>query len=263
MNDVLWRVGKNEIPLIATAIHDGHSVREEVARVLRLSDSECLREEDPHTGRLAKISPNYIIPGRSRFEVDLNRPREKAVYVDPEDAWGLHVWKERPTAEFVNRSLSYYDAFYAKLAEVYAEMGRRFGKFIVYDLHSYNHRRDGPENPPADPEANPEVNVGTGTMDRDRWAGVVDRFIRDLGAFESDGRKLDVRENVKFFGGNHPNWSHQNFSESACVIAVEFKKVFMDEWTGEVYAKDFDFISNALLSTFDGVQAELRQISTV
>ena len=31
------------------AIHDGHHVREEVSRILALTDAERLREEDPFT----------------------------------------------------------------------------------------------------------------------------------------------------------------------------------------------------------------------
>ena len=41
---------------------------------------------------------------------------------------------------------------------------------VVFDLHTYNHRRNGPDGPPADPAGNPQVNIGTGTMNRDRWA---------------------------------------------------------------------------------------------
>jgi len=258
MNKELWRVEDHNLPIIATAIHDGHAVRDEVAQLFCLSESERLREEDPHTGYLAAISANHIVPSRSRFEVDLNRPREKSVYVEPGDSWGLKVWTQKPDTDFVERSLRYYDEFYAKLADIYTEMGRRFGKFVVYDLHSYNHRRGGADAAPDDPELNPEVNIGTGTMDRERWAGVVDRLIRDLSNFDFNGRQLDVRENVKFFGGNHPNWSHQNFSDSACVIAIEFKKFFMDEWTGELHTTQLELISEALESTLDGVQIELN-----
>jgi hypothetical protein len=35
-----------------------------------------------------------MITHRSRFEVDLNRPRREAVYRIPEDAWGLDIWRD-------------------------------------------------------------------------------------------------------------------------------------------------------------------------
>lgn len=261
MEDVIWHVGDGDEPLIATAIHDGHRVRQEVAEMMHLPEADRLREEDPHTGILAQLAKNHIIPATSRFEVDLNRPREKAVYVKPDDAWGLHVWKDTPHGDFVSRSLERYDDFYARLERTYSDMGERFGAFVIFDIHSYNHRRGGPSAAAEDPDANPEVNVGTGTMDRERWSGIIDRFIGDLGSFESGGRRLDVRENVKFRGGNHARWSHQRFPESACVIAIEFKKFFMDEWSGEVFENDFNFIREALESTFNGVVSEVRKIA--
>ena len=47
----------------------------------------------------ARLSEDVSLPvlaawaRRSRFEVDLNRPREEAVYRVPEDCWGLDVWR--------------------------------------------------------------------------------------------------------------------------------------------------------------------------
>ena len=69
-------------------------------------------------------------------------------------------------------------------------------------------------------------------MDRDRWGPVVDCFLESLRSFDFPGGKLDVRENVKFFGGNWPRWIHENFPDSGMAIAIEFKKFFMDERTG-------------------------------
>lgn len=222
-----------EAPLVAAAVHDGHAVRPEVADLLALTARERMREEDPYTGRLTSISDSRIVARRSRFEVDLNRPREKAVYRRPEDAWGLDVWRTEPPEELVERSLAEYDAFYAAVEDVLTEKERRHGRFVVYDIHSYNHRRDGPAAPPADPGRNPDINVGTGSMDRQRWAPVVDRLIADLRSVDLLGRKLQVGENVRFTGGEFPTWVHHEFPRSGCAIALEIKKFFMDEWTGE------------------------------
>lgn len=198
----IWRLTEGDSPLVAVAVHDGHAVRGEVAALLALNEKERRHEEDPFTGRWATIAETQIVGLRSRFEVDLNRPREQAVYLQPANAWGLRIWKKEPPAELIARSLAGYDAFYADVQRAFADLQRRFGRFVVFDLHTYNHRREGPHTPPADPEQNPEVNIGTGTMDRQRWAPVVDRFIADLRAFDFLGRRLDVRENVRFRGGH-------------------------------------------------------------
>ena len=78
-------------PLVAAPVHDGHALHDEVAAIMALSDLGRLREEDPFTGGWTAIAPTRIIGRRSRFEVDLNRPRDKAFYRRPEDAWGLDV----------------------------------------------------------------------------------------------------------------------------------------------------------------------------
>jgi hypothetical protein len=253
-------IAKGQEPLAAMAIHNGHDLRDEVAQITGLSDDERLREEDPYTGIWTSVVTTQLVANRSRFEVDLNRPRERAVYRTPEDAWGLEVWKCEPSAELLERSLAEYDAFYAEAHRIFSEMERRFGHFVVLDLHSYNHRRQGAGEPPDDPAQNPEVNVGTGTLDRNRWAQLVDRFIGDLTAFEFLGRHLDVRENVKFRGGRFSAWIHENFPNSGCCLAVEFKKFFMDEWTGEIAAEEFEAIPRSLEATLPGLLDFLEKV---
>ena len=232
MNADWWSITEGDGPLVATAIHNGHEMRSEIANQIALKEPDRLREEDPFTGAWAVIAPTRIVVRRSRFEVDLNRPRENAVYIRPEDAWGLKVWNQELGPEFIERSLQVYDLFYKEVHRILSDLERRFGRFIVFDLHTYNHRREGPEGAPADPSQNPEVNLGTGTMERERWSPVIDRFVNDLRSFDFLGRKLDVRENVKFRGGQFSRWIHEAFPQSGRSLAIEFKKFFMDEWSG-------------------------------
>jgi N-formylglutamate deformylase len=262
MNESLWNITESESPLVATAIHDGHWVREEVADFLEIRENDRLREEDPYTGKWVKVAPNQLVARRSRFEVDLNRPRNLAVYTNPEQAWGLHVYKGKVPGDLIERSLTLYDAFYAEAHRIFYKLSKKFGHFIVLDLHTYNHKREGANGPEADPEKNPEVNIGTKTMDRKKWGPVVDRFISDLSEFNFLGRKLDVRENVKFLGGNLGKWTHQTFPESGCVLSVEFKKFFMDEWTGQCDEKKHAAIGSALSSTTNGLLEELEKLNT-
>jgi hypothetical protein len=261
MKDMIWRMDRGDGPLVAMAIHDGSEVRDEVLTHMAIDRRSRLREEDPCTATWTSIAPTRIVGLRSRFEVDLNRPREKAVYRSPNDAWGLQVWKGVLPEDVAVRSLAEYDAFYEALRALFSGLSERYGRFFVYDLHSYNHLRDGPDGPPANPEANPQVNVGTGTMtDRTRWAPVIDRFIGDLSSFDFPGGALDVRENVRFLGGNCARWIHENFPESACVLSIEVKKFFMNEWTGEAKTELLTEIGAALSTTIPGVLEELAKL---
>ncbi|MCL5037826.1 MAG: N-formylglutamate amidohydrolase [Chloroflexi bacterium] len=254
---LILKLEKRDGPVIAAAIHNGHLLRKELAGMMLLPDSERLREEDPFTGELACISGSRIIVETSRFEVDLNRPRGKAVYMEPEDAWGLEIWKTRPGDDVISASLKEYNSFYRKMRLFLDEFKKKHNRFVILDLHTYNHRRDGKE---ADPDMNPEVNIGTGSMERDFWGPVADRFIDDLRSYDFFGRSLDVRENIKFKGGWFSRWVHKNYPRSACVLAVEFKKFFMDEWTGEADRVQLEEIKRALSATLPGLMEELSKL---
>ena len=81
-------IGPWDTQIVATAIHAGHDLRPDVAAAMLLSEQDRLREEDPFTDLIAAAVPDRVVTTRSRFEVDLNRPRREAVYRRPEDAWG-------------------------------------------------------------------------------------------------------------------------------------------------------------------------------
>lgn len=261
MADSIWWIEKGSGPLVATAIHDGHEVRPDILDLMNITEADRLREEDPFTGDWTAVAPTRVVGTRSRFEVDLNRPREKAVYRTPADAWGLKVWEDSLPESMSESSIESYDQFYAALESLYTEMTERYGRFVVFDLHTYNHRREGAGGPVADPALNPQVNVGTGTMaDRSLWAPVIDRFISDLAAFPFPGGRLDVRENVKFRGGNHGAWTHATFPGSACVLSIEVKKFFMDEWTGAPDPELLAAVEQALAATVPGISEELEKL---
>ena len=239
-------------PVVATAVHTGHDLRPEVADAIALDDATRRREEDPFTDVLTDVADLAIVVHRSRFEVDCNRVRDRAVYRGPDLAWGLDVWDGPPPDTLVATSQAIYDDFYAAVAEQFDALAAA-GRFVVLDLHSYNHRRDGPDRPPAPVADNPEVNVGTGSLDRRRWAPVVDRFMADLADQEVCGHLLDVRENVRFEGGHFAAWIDGRYPDTACALAIELKKTFMDEWTGDADRDHLGQLRGALAAAVPGL----------
>ncbi len=234
MENPAWSIHRGEGPLVAAAIHDGHEVRPELLPLLAISEADRLREEDPYTGLWTECAPTRIVVHRSRFEFDLNRARGSAVYLRPEDAWELRVWHDEPPWAVLHRSYRLYELFYQEVEGLLAGLIERHGRVVVLDLHTYNHRRGGPRAQPDPPAANPTVNLGTSNMDLQRWGPLVARFEQSMHAARWQGQPLDVRRNVKFQGGHFVQWIHRAFPESACALAIEVKKVFMDEWTGEL-----------------------------
>lgn len=253
-----WEMVRGAGPFVAVALHAGHALRPEVAALVAASEADRLREEDPATASFGSAVPTRIAVHRSRFEVDLNRPRERAVYGDRADTWGIDVWRELPLpVEVVERSHALYDDFYAAMQTLLDDLTARYGGFVVLDLHSYNHRRAGADAPPDDPTENPDVNIGTGSLDRHRWAPVVDAFARTLGDALAPG--ADIRENVKFRGGHLSRWVHERFANGCC-LAVEFKKTYMDEWSGIVDAAAVSRIGGAVASTLPHLDRALGDV---
>ncbi len=226
-----WRITRGDDPVVATAIHAGHELRPEVAALMALSDADQLREEDPFTDNWVGIAKNSIVVDRSRFELDLNRPRDKAVYLVPEDAWGLDVWSSPPPEEVKLRSLEIYDRFYEELGALCDALVETHGHVLVLDLHSYNHRRSGPDGPVDDPELNPEINLGTESI-HEAWGPVLRSFTETLSELPFYDDSIDVRANVKFKGGQMTRWVNERYGDRGLSIAVEMKKIYIDEWSG-------------------------------
>ena len=230
----LWRAQRGDGPVVAAAIHDGHGLRAEVRDALALSAADRLREEDPFTGQAIVGVPTYVVACRSRFEFDLNRGPDEAIYVRPEQSWGLDVWREPPSDGLVARSLALHDSFYRMMGGLLDDVAARHDRFVLLDVHSYNHRRDGPDGAPTPQDEAPDINIGTFSMPRAHWAPLLDPLMEAMRAFDFNGRRLDVRENVAFQGkGALTRFVHERYPMQGCAIALEFKKFFMDEWTGE------------------------------
>lgn len=261
MNKTTYTFTKGNSPIVATAIHDGHQTRDSILNLFNLDDKERLREEDPFTAKWVNISDNNIVVHRSRFETDVNRSRDKAVYVKPEDAWGLNIWKEEIAEKTIQDSLAVYDDFYTEVKKYFDSLFLEHKNMVVYDIHSYNHRREV-EDVEADPDINPEVNIGTKSMNHKKWQPLVDVLVSNFRSFDYGGRSLDVRENVKFKGGYFGEWLYKEYGDKICPISIEFKKFFMDEWTGESFEKDIRLIHQMLELSTKPILETLQKINT-
>jgi N-formylglutamate deformylase len=251
MDFASWHVQLDRA-VIGTAIHNGHDLRSDVDSILILDEGTRLREEDAHTGLLAAFVGSYVVVNRSRFEVDLNRPEEESVYGGPEDAWGLDVWGRLPDDAIRDGSKALHRSFYHQLGKTLEQLVARHGGFVLYDIHSYNHRRQGPQARPDDPADNPAVNLGTGTLPA-RWRPVADSFLTSMRSVTVGGEPLDARENVKFEGRELARFVHDNFGEVGCALAIEFRKEYVDEWTDRVDEIRLGELGVALAKSVDPV----------
>ncbi|WP_134087817.1 N-formylglutamate amidohydrolase [Olivibacter sp. XZL3] len=246
-------------PVIATAIHDGHHIPPVFRDKMLLLEHERMREEDPYTADMINLPVNKIIAGNSRFVADLNRPKDRCIYRTPDDAWGLTVWATKLTADEEQEINTYYDGFYLKAEALLESVIDRYGCFVVLDIHTYNHRRQDAYT--ASPvEQNPEINIGTANNDP-KWRPLIDAFIGGLSKSVINGHLPDVRENIKFKGGAFSHWICSRYGSYGCVLSVEFKKTFMDEWTGRVNINHLMDIQQALRDNLPLLKNGLLQLS--
>ena len=78
------KIEKN-VPYACGAVHDGHQFRKELWDNCLHTEYDRWYEEDPETKNIIASHPIVIAGCDSRFEYDLNRTPEEAVF---ETAWG-------------------------------------------------------------------------------------------------------------------------------------------------------------------------------
>jgi N-formylglutamate amidohydrolase len=228
-----WDLRLGDGPIVATAIHAGHAMRPSLAKWMAVDAAGRRRDEDPLTNLWTTAADHALHVHRSRFEVDLNRSRERSLATNPSQTWGISFWKESPPPDEIERSVAAHDAFYNLMSDWMSRLLDRWGEVLVLDLHSYNHRRDGPDAAVAPAESNPELDLGVTTLDPRAWGELVERFTATLRHPQPDGRRFDVRHNVRYPDGGHfPEWLHATFRDRICAITIEVKKFYMDEWRG-------------------------------
>ncbi|MGK6352364.1 N-formylglutamate amidohydrolase [Parapedobacter sp. DT-150] len=243
-----YTIHREQTPIIAAAIHDGHRLAAPLSEYMHLQEHERFREEDPYTAELTDLPVSRIIVETSRFQTDLNRRREQAVYRRPEDAWGLTVWQPPLPELLVTQLLEEYDRFYAAVEQLLQRTIAVFGAFVVLDIHSYNHRREHPTKA-AKVSEHPEINVGT-VHNHEKWKPLCRCMVGFLAHHRILGRFPDVRENVVFKGGAFAEWINRHYGEYGCVLSLEFKKTFMDEWTGRLdinHLRDIQSVLNGCI----------------
>lgn len=215
-----------------TAIHHGHALRPQARELCALTPGQRLREEDPYTGGWTGAGDLGVVVHHSRFEVDLNRTLARCVYLTPADGWGLSVWRTPPSRQFLAESQAIHQRFYREMACLLDGIMAERGGFALLDIHSYNHRRQGPAAPPADLAGNPDIDLLIPPGERQHWAGAIAAFKAALSTLSLAGHPPTIGENTRFQRAAFGDWVAHRYGAEVLVLVVEFKKIFMDEWSG-------------------------------
>lgn len=227
-----YALKNSKLPIFATAIHNGHRFPQELLPSCGISDRERFMEEDPYTCGFAGMFPNYGIVLTSRFAVDLNRNRDKCVYLIPEDAWGLPVRSSEIPPDLLERLYASYDTWYKIARHQIENLLKHNNKLLILDIHSYNHRRGGMDAAPDPQIDNPDIIIGRNNLSEELYPRIETLRNRIDGIPFLD-RSIDCRCDIKFSGGHFSRWVNSSYPGRCICLAIEFKKLFMNEWTDE------------------------------
>ncbi len=218
------------------AVHDGHQFRRELWENCLHTEYDRWFEEDPETKEMVKSHPIVIAGMDSRFEYDLNRAPNNAIYTD---AWGKELWKNPLSDEMKSKSLQKHENFYKVVFALIQKLEEKFGVCIVYDMHSYNWRRWTREVP--------TWNLGTANVDNDRFRNEIESWRQILEKIKLPNDIVSTSKINDTFQGNgyFLKFITEHF-KNTLVLATEAKKVYCDELNQIYYPEVVACIEKAL-----------------
>ena len=209
----------NYVHYACAAVHDGHQFRKELWGNCLHSEYDRWYEEDPMTKEMVKTHPIVIAGLDSRFEYDLNRAPDDAIY---EDAWGKQLWKTPLSEKMKAKSLKKHHNFYRVVHQLIETLNLKFGCCVVYDMHSFNRERWEREVP--------TWNLGTSNVDNKFYGNSIESW---RGMLSEMTLPNDIKSTAKIndtFQGNgyFLKYITEKF-DNTLVLATEVSKIYCDE----------------------------------
>ena len=204
---------------VCGAVHDGHQFRKELWSNCLHTEYERWFEEDPETKAMIESHPIVIAGCDSRFEYDLNRNPETAIY---NDAWGKQLWRNPLPKEQKEKSLKKHANFYKVVYALMSKLEEKFNVCVVYDMHSYNWKRWT--------RKVPTWNLGTGNVDNNRFGKEIELWRNILENMSLPNNIESTSKINDTFQGNgyFLKYITKNFNNTL-VLATEIAKVYCDE----------------------------------
>lgn len=224
---------KNLSPQIILCQHSGTKISDHILSKMDILEFNRDYETDLYLDRLFSQQPVVYTALFSRYEFDTNRTKETALYLTPELAWGASVYNEPLSNREKEGLLEKYQEFYHYFDLIVSQTIKKFGKCIIYDIHSYNITH-----PDRIGRELPLFNVGTMSINREKYADTVDNWLKELSKININGES-GAKENY-LFGGRSGMARHisEKF-EDALIFPTEIKKFFMNERTSALYEDNF------------------------
>jgi N-formylglutamate amidohydrolase len=232
---------------IGMALHAGSRVRSNLQDILQTGSRERSREEDLFTDLLIRDFPLELVARDSRFEYDLNWEEEGCIYPYGQEKWGMKTWRRPLTRDEKAETHAKYREFHELLDMLVAHVVRRYGSAIVFEVHGFCYQRERQVSWWEDPK--PDINLGTRHINRDHFTPQIEMFLQEAAGIKMDGHLLRVAENELFQGGYLTRKYAATHNRQVLVLAIEYKKIYMDERSGRLFPERLDILRKNLLLT--------------
>jgi len=221
---------------VCGAVHNGHQFRKSLWSNCLHTEYDRWFEEDPETLTMVQSHPIVISGNDSRFEYDLNRAPEAAIY---EDAWGKKLWKSPLSKNAKIQSLKKHENFYKVVHALISKLEQIHRKVIVYDMHSYNWKRWSREVP--------TFNIGAGKVDMNKFGKFVTSWQQSLSEIKlpHNIKSTSLINDVFKGNGYFLQFIMSNFKETL-VLATEVSKIYCDELDQIMFPEVVNSIEEAL-----------------
>ena len=227
MKETIFNIDFNK-NIIATAIHSGSNLRDDVQDQVALNNKQRLHEEDPLTDYIAFGFDSSIVQLTSRFEYDINRNPINAVYQSPEDCWGLNIYEKPISSEMITTSLDKYKKFYNKIDAIFNELSHTYKTIFVWDIHSFNNRGRADINNFNADNAVPDICLGTSNANS-AFFPLFKEIVENIRTADFFGSNLSVDFNNPFPGGTFPRYLNASFNNKVVALTIEInKRIFMN-----------------------------------
>ncbi len=221
---------------VCGAVHDGHQFRKELWENCLHTEYERWYEEDPETKNMVATHPIVIAGMDSRFEYDLNRAPDSAIY---DDAWGKKLWKNPLSDNTKSKSLEKHHNFYKVVHALIRKIEALHGLCIVYDIHSYNWKR-------WDREV-PTWNLGTSNIDTTRYEPTISSWRQSLEEMNLPNEIKSISKINDTFHGNGYFLKYITYNfKNTLVLATEIAKVYCDEYEYILYPEVVNAVTREL-----------------
>ncbi len=223
------------VPYVCFSTHSGSKIRKEAKKNIAISQRKRKYQEDPHTEDFVVSMPIMAQGLDSRYEYDLNRSPENAIY---EEAFGYKVWKKALTEAEKKKALQKHQNFYTVISVLLQKLESKFQACVVYDIHAFNYKKIERETP--------MFNIGTEKIDNRKFGNFVKSWQKELEKIQLPEIESTVKINDVFHGrGYLLEYITKNFSNTL-VLATEIKKVYCNEEKGDFFPVVIDAITQGL-----------------